>query len=144
LAIWIELFIFSFRLNIILRAITDICVSLANKLMSKVLKFLKVITCKGYFIWRISKPFDIIFNLLNKLMRFLVGISIIVSQVTSSTVSKCRLKVYAYRFHVAYVKISIRFRGKTKTGMILSDFQVLIINFFRIAFLFDTSRFYFQ
>jgi len=73
-----------------------------------------------------AQPADISLDGIDVLFAFLCGVSVIESKVASTTELICNTEVQADGFSMAYVKITIRLRWKSRfdLAIVLADFKI--------------------
>jgi hypothetical protein len=107
--------------------------------MCEVLQLFEVITGEGDLIRCVSQPPHVVLDLLDEFVCLLIRIGVVIAKIACSSVSYGRLEVYTDRFDVSDVEIPVGLWREAKTRPILGYPQVLLINFFGIALLFDAS-----
>lgn len=90
-------------LHLLPRSVTDVRLSLLNKLQGHLNELLEVVAGVGYTIGLIAHPFDFLEDVVYEFVRFTIGVGIVESQIAQSSSPLCTFEVDSDGFAVADV-----------------------------------------
>jgi hypothetical protein len=109
----------------------DICLAFFNQPYGELVKLLEIIGCVKEAIFPVeTEPADILYDGIHKFKGFTAGIGIIHTEITGPAILGGNTEIQAYRFGMAYMKVTIGLGGKAGSdpSSVLVRLQVVIYN----------------
>ncbi len=101
-------------LYLLCRIVADVCQSLFDKQHSAVIHSVKIVRRIQLFVPLKAQPLDILFDRVDVLDVLFAGIGVVIAQITLAVVFFFHTEIYAKRFGVTDMQISVWFRRKTR------------------------------